>query len=268
MSSSTATRLDHIPSADGTLIACERSGSGPTLIVVNGALSDRSAVTGLRPYLDEHVTVVGYDRRGRGDSGDSEPYAPEREMDDLAAVVSASGGPAFVFGHSGGAILALEAALRGLPVSKLALNEPPYILEGSRPRPSADLATRLGRLIGAGDPEAALHLFLTDATGLPEDAIGGLRASPAWPRMLALARTARYDAAVTGRCELPAAERLAAFATPTLILQGGATLPWIKRGTAALAESLPNARLGVLRGQQHNPAPDVLADALLGFFAS
>ena len=268
MNSSTATRIDHIPSADGTLIACERSGSGPTLIVVNGALSDRSVVTGLRPYLDDRLTVIGYDRRGRGDSGDSAEYAPEREMDDLAAVVSASGGPAFVFGHSGGAILALEAALRGLPVSKLALNEPPYIPEGTRPRPSADLAARLGRLTDAGDREAALHLFLTDGTGLPEEAIGGLRASPAWPRMLGLAATVRYDAAVAGRCELPSVERLATFATPTLVLQGGATLPWIKRGTAALAKSLPNARLGVLRGQQHNPAPDVLADALLGFFAS
>jgi pimeloyl-ACP methyl ester carboxylesterase len=265
--STTAPFVDKIRSADGTLIACERSGSGPNLVIVNGALSDRRSAAGLRPFLDPHLTVIAYDRRGRGDSGDAERYAPEREMDDLAAVVEASGGRAFVFGQSSGAILALEAALRGLPVGRLVLNEPPYLVGDSRPRPSVDLAERLGRLVGAGDREAALHLFLTDAIGLTEDGVAELRSSEAWTALLGLAATAAYDAAITGRLALPATARLEKFETPTLVTCGEATAPWIRRSTRALAEALPNGRVETLAGQGHRPAPDVLASALLGFLA-
>jgi pimeloyl-ACP methyl ester carboxylesterase len=261
-----AATLDHIPSADGTLIACERSGSGPSLVIVNGALSDRRSADGLRPHLDPHLTVVAYDRRGRGASGDAPHYAPEREMEDLAAIVAATGGNAFVFGHSSGAILALEAVLRGLPVKRLALNEPPFIVGSSRRRPSVDLEDRLRRLIDAGDREAALHLFLTDATGLDEAAIGGVRSGPAWPRMLELAHTASYDAALTSGNEMPAAERLASLRTPTLVLNGDKTAPWIQTSVAALAASIPSARREVLAGQAHNPEPGILAKALLAFF--
>jgi pimeloyl-ACP methyl ester carboxylesterase len=264
--SSTAS-LVMIASADGTRIACERSGSGPNLVIVNGALSDRSSAAGLRPHLDPFVTVIAYDRRGRGDSGDGERYAPEREMEDLAAVLEASGGPSVVFGQSSGGMLALEASLRGLPVSRLAINEPPYIVGDSRRRPSPDLAERLRRLIDSGDREAATHLFLTDAVGLPEEALAGLRSGPAWPRMLGLAHTLRYDALIAGQYELPLSERRAAFRTPTLVLRGGASEPWIRLGTEALAASLPNGRLVELAGQQHSPAPDVLAAALLEFLA-
>jgi pimeloyl-ACP methyl ester carboxylesterase len=257
-----------ILSADGTSIACERSGSGPNLVIVNGALSDRSAAASLRPLLDPYLTVIAYDRRGRGDSGDDERYAPEREMEDLAAVLEASGGPAFVFGQSSGGILALEASLRGLNVSRLAINEPPYIVGDSRRRPSADLAERLRRLIDGSDREAATHLFLTDAVGIPEEGLAVLHSGPAWPRMLGLAHTLAYDALVAGRYELPAIERLAAFRTPTLVLRGEATAPWIRLGTSALADALPNGRLTDLPGQEHSPAPDVLAPALLAFLTS
>jgi pimeloyl-ACP methyl ester carboxylesterase len=263
---STTVLVDHVPSADGTPIAWERSGSGPSLVIVNGALSDRRSADGLRPLLDPHLTVVAYDRRGRGASGDASRYAPEREMEDLAAVLAATGGPAFVFGHSSGAILALEAALRGLTVMKLALNEPPFIVGRSRRRPSADLVDRLRGLVDGGDREGAVHLFLTDAVGLSEAAIGGARSGPAWPRMLELAHTLSYDAALTSGNELPAAERLASFRIPTLILTGDATAPWIDAGTAALAASIPGARREVLAGQEHNPEPGVLAKALLAFF--
>ena len=265
---SAAASLDHVPSADGTLIACERSGSGPSLVIVNGALSDRRSADGLRPHLDPHLTVVTYDRRGRGASGDAPRYAPEREMEDLAAVVAATGGNAFVFGHSSGAILALEAVLRGLTVKKLGLNEPPFIVGTSRRRPSADLEDRLRRLIDAGDRESALHLFLTDATGLDEAAIGGVRSSPAWPRMLEIAHTAAYDAALTSGNELPAAERLASLRPPTLVLNGDKTAPWIQMTAAALAAAVPGARREVLAGQAHNPEPGILAKALLAFFTN
>ena len=263
-----AASLDHVPSADGTLIACERSGSGPSFVIVNGALSDRRSADGLRPHLDPHLTVVTYDRRGRGASGDAPRYAPEREMEDLAAVVAATGGNAFVFGHSSGAILALEAVLRGLTVKKLGLNEPPFIVGTSRRRPSADLEDRLRRLIDGGDRESALHLFLTDATGLDEAAIGGVRSSPAWPRMLEIAHTAAYDAALTSGNELPAAERLASLQVQTLVLNGNKTAPWIQMTATALAAAIPGARREVLAGQAHNPEPGILAKALLAFFTN
>jgi pimeloyl-ACP methyl ester carboxylesterase len=263
--SSTSTLVEHVPSADGTPIACERSGSGPNLVVVNGALSDRRSTAGLRPHLDPHLTVIGYDRRGRGDSGDDARYAPEREMEDLAAVIGATGGQAFVFGQSSGAVLALEAALRGLPISRLVLNEPPYIVGDTRRRPSADLAERLRRLVDAADREAALHLFLKDAIGIPENAVYELQSGPAWPRMLGLAATMAYDVTITDGNELPGIDRLATFPTPTLVTCGEATAPWIQIGTSALAETLPNGRLETLAGQGHTPAPDILASALLRF---
>jgi pimeloyl-ACP methyl ester carboxylesterase len=265
MSSNVAPSIDKVRSADGTLIACERSGSGPNLVIVNGALSDRRSAAGLRPHLDPNFTVIAYDRRGRGDSGDAERYAPEREMDDLAAVLEAGGGRAFVFAQSSGAILAMEAALRGLAVDRLVLNEPPFIVGDSRRRPSADLAERLSHLVNAGDRESAVHLFLTDAVGLSDVEVAGMRSTEAWPAILKLAPTTAYDAALTAGHEMPAAARLEAFEIPTLVTCGGATLPWIQRSTKALAEALPNGRLEQLPGQGHRPAPDVLAPALLEF---
>jgi pimeloyl-ACP methyl ester carboxylesterase len=265
MSKNIAPSIDKLRSADGTVIACERSGSGPNLVIVNGALSDRRSAAGLRSHLDPSFTVIAYDRRGRGESGDAEGYAPEREMDDLAAVLEAAGGRAFVFGQSSGAILALEAALRGLSVDRLVLNEPPFIVDDSRRPPSADLAKRLARLVEAGDRESAVHLFLTDAAGLSDADVAGMRSTEAWPTMVSLAPTTAYDATLTAGNDLPPAARLAAFQTPTLVTCGSASPPWIRRATKALAEALPNGRLELLPGQEHRPAPDVLAPALLEF---
>jgi pimeloyl-ACP methyl ester carboxylesterase len=263
----TASIVDRIESADGTIIAVERSGSGPNLVIVNGALSDRRAAARLRPYLDDALTVIAYDRRGRGDSADQPGYAPEREMDDLAAVLEAAGGRGFVFGQSSGAILALEAAVGGLGIDRLVLNEPPFIVDDSRRRPSPDLPARLARLVDAGDREAALHLFLTNAAGMTDEVIAAMRSTEVWPTMIGLAATAAYDATLVGDSQLPTADRLAAFGTATLVTCGDATAPWIRRGTSALVERLPNARLELLPGQAHSPAPDVLAKALLGFLA-
>ena len=256
-----------IPSADGTRIAVERSGSGPSVVIVNGALSDRSSAAGLRPLLDPHLTVIAYDRRGRGDSGDGEQYKPEREMEDLAAVIDGERRPG----------VRVRPVERGDPRPGGGAARPPrqpaghqrtaIHRRGSRRRPSVDLADRLRRLIDGGDREAATHLFMRDAVGASDEAINGLRSSPAWSHMLGLAHTLAYDDLVAGRYELPATECLQAFAVPTLVTRGGATEPWIKLGTETLAGHLPNARLVDLPGQGHSPAPDVLAEALLEFFA-
>lgn len=259
--------MEHVTSADGTIIAFERGGSGPALVVVNGALSVGTTSNALGAFLEGHLTLVRYDRRGRGSSGDAAAYVPEREIEDLAAVLAAVAEPgaACVFGHSSGAILSLEAAMRGLPMRRLAVNEPPYIVEGTRPRPPLEIADELRARIAAGDREGALRHFLVDQVGLPVPAVEQMRGSPIWPQMLAIAHTAAYDSALTVRSEIPV-ERLAALSMPVLVLRGGASFPWIGETARRVSEALPDAELVTLPGQPHSPAPEVLAPELLRFF--
>lgn len=257
--------MQRVRSRDGTELACETSGSGPALVIVNGALSDRSSVTPLRAHLERHFTVVGYDRRGRGDSGDTAPYHPERELEDFAAVVAAHQ-PAFVFGHSSGAILALRSALKGVPIERLALNEPPFILPGTRPLPPGDITSRIADRIKADDREGALRIFFGEQVGLPASAFEQMKGSPLWPRMVALAHTVPYDSALAGDSTLPPAALLDKLTLPVLVLNGTASAPWLAETARALVAALPNARAKTLEGQAHVPAPDVLAPVLVDFF--
>ena len=261
--------MEYVSSRDGTGIAFERSGAGPALVVVNGALSVGTPGNPLGPLLDPHFTLVRYDRRGRGASADAPEYAPEREIEDLEAVVAAvahagEAGP-FVFGHSSGARLSLNAAMRGLPIERLAVNEPPYILEGTRPYPRAMMPRELRALLAAGDREGALQHFLLDQVGLPGFAVDQMRASPFWPQMLAIAHTTAYDSELTIDNEMPV-EALARLEIPVLVTRGGASFPWIGESARVLAETLPNAEFVVLEGQLHSPTPQALAPELIRFF--
>jgi pimeloyl-ACP methyl ester carboxylesterase len=259
--------MEHVTSADGTRIAVERRGSGPALVVVNGALSVGTTSNMYGPLLEPRFTLVRYDRRGRGASGDGPAYAPEREIEDLAAVLEAASadGSAFVLGHSSGAILALEAAMHGLPVARLAVNEPPYIVEGTRDRPSPDVADQISAQIADGDREGALRTFFTVAVGLPPAAIEYVEGSPDWPPMLAVAHTAAYDVALAGHSEIPA-ERLAMLRLPVLVVRGGASFPWIGETARQVADAVPGAELVTLPGQPHSPAPEAIAPELVRFF--
>jgi pimeloyl-ACP methyl ester carboxylesterase len=221
----------------------------------------------LGPFLEPHFTLVRYDRRGRGASGDGSVYAPEREIEDLAAVLETASEPgtAFVFGHSGGAILSLEASMRGLPIRRLAVNEPPYIVEGTRPRPPLKIADKLRDLIAAGDREGALLAFLIEQVGLPVPAVEQMRGSPIWPQMLAIAHTAAYDSALSVHSEIPV-ERLSGLRMPVLVLRGGASFPWIGETARRVSEAVPDAELVTLPDQPHSPAPEVLAPELVRFF--
>jgi pimeloyl-ACP methyl ester carboxylesterase len=221
-----------LQSRDGTRIAYETSGTGPPLVVVNGALSDRSAFGLLRPHLAPRFTLFAYDRRGRGDSGDTAPYAPQREIEDLAKVIEAAGAPAFVFGHSSGGILALRAAMSGVPMQRLAVNEPPFIIEGTRPMPPRDIPARLNERIAANDREGALRIFLLEHVGLPLPVLEGMKASPLWPRMLGMAHTVRYDSEIAEDPAVPVAS-LAKLSLPTLVLNGTASFPWIAQTARA-----------------------------------
>lgn len=232
------------------------------MILVGGAFSDRSAGIPLATALAPYVTAITVDRRGRGDSGDANAYAVEREIEDLAAVIGAVGGRAAVFGHSSGACLALEAAARGLPIDRLALYEPPYIPEGFRPRPGADLAARMRSLLREGRRDDVVELFQVEAIGLPLAVVQGFKATPMWPGLTRVAHTVPYDVDVTGPGNLLPADRLARITAPTLVMAGTAGFDWMLAGARAVVAAIPGARLQEFEGLDHG-APGSRPEALL-----
>jgi len=258
-----------VTSGDGTTIAFDRSGEGPPLVLVGGALSDRLAAASLTEALASRFTVIAYDRRGRGDSGDTAPYAVEREIEDLETLVAEAGGSAFVFGHSSGAALALEASARGLPATKLALYEPPFIVDdGHEPLPD-DYVERLAELAESGRRGDAVEYFLTSGPGVPPKVVAGMRSEPFWAGMERIAHTLAYDGAVMGDTmagrPLPA-DRWASVTVPTLVMDGDQSPAWARNSVAALAEILPNSERRSLEGQDHGAASEVLAPVLVDFF--
>ena len=254
-------------SKDGTAIAFDRAGSGPSLILVAGALSDRSAsAPGLIPLLQSKFTVFAYDRRGRGASGDAAPYAVAREVEDLDAIVSAAGGSAYAYGVSSGAALALEAAASGVALSKLALFEPPYRADDSVPRPPVDLSQKIGEMVSAGRLGDAIEAFLTKAVGLPAEAVKQMRAAPMWPGLEAFAPSLLHDLAIMGDGSIPVG-RIGSITAPTLVIASEASPPWLQKAVRTVAESLPKAQSRFLPGQFHNVPPQTLAPVLQEFFA-
>jgi pimeloyl-ACP methyl ester carboxylesterase len=260
---------DTVTSADGTVIAFDSIGEGAPVILVGGAVNDRTSVAGLATVLgDAGFRAVAYDRRGRGDSGDAPVYEVEREVEDLAALISYVGGSAALFGHSSGAILALEAASRGLPITKLAIYEPPYVVVESRPRPGDDLASRVRELISADDRSGAVELFLTEGVGAPPQQIAGMKAAPVWDWFKALAHTLPYDLDICGPGNHLPADRLAKIDAPVLAIGGGNGEAWIRAAAKAVAAAVPNGRYETLEGQDHGVLhrPESLRGLLSGFF--
>jgi pimeloyl-ACP methyl ester carboxylesterase len=257
--------MDTVTSADGTTIAFDRAGDGPPVILINAGPTDRTVNAPLVGLLAPHFTVVNYDRRGRGDSGDTAPYAVDREYEDLAAVIGEAGGAACVFGNSGGGILALEAAARGLPITKLAVWEPPIAIDGSRPPLPQDYRERLARLLAAGRRGDMVELFLTQAVGMPTEVVAGMRQAPFWPSMEAVAHALIYDAMIVEGFSQPTG-RVAGVKVPTLVLDGGQT-PWLSTAAQAVADAVPDARRRTLQGQPHNVDAAALAPALAAFFS-
>jgi pimeloyl-ACP methyl ester carboxylesterase len=260
-----------VTSKDGTTIAFDAWGEGQPLIMIDGATSYR----GVNPtnaevgrLLGEEFRAYAYDRRGRGESTDTAPYAVQREIEDLAALIADAGAPASVFGWSSGAVLALDAAAAGLPISRLALFEPPFVVDGSRPPLPSDYVQRLDDAAANGRPGDAVELFMTAAAGMPVEAVAGMRQSSFWPALEAVAHTIAYDGRIMGSTmsggPLPS-DRWAAVTVPILVLHGNATEPWLIAAAHALAELLPTASLQAVEGQQHSAAADVLAPALRRF---
>lgn len=256
-------------SKDGTEIAFERSGSGPALVLVGGALSDRSAAREITPLLSKRFTVYAFDRRGRGDSGDTPPYSPGREVEDIDALLGEQRGPAYIYGHSSGSALALDAVEKLRRFERLAVYEPPFIIDSGADHLSTDYMSRIVELLSGGSRDGAVEYFLTAAVGIPPDALEQIKRSSSWQRMIDLAHTLPYEGALMGTTQsgrpLPR-DRWAAVTVPTLVMSGGASPVWYARSADALAEILPDATRRTFPGQRHGMEASLLAAALIEYF--
>jgi pimeloyl-ACP methyl ester carboxylesterase len=258
-----------VTSRDGTRIAFDTQGKGPVVIVVGGALSDRAGGSELAKQLSPRFTVVTYDRRGRGDSGDTAPYAVRREIEDLEALIDHAGGSARLVGFSSGASLALQAAAAlGDKVTKLALYEAPFSDADGAAAEWRAFAAQIDGLLDADRREDAIARFL-EFVGAPKDAVAGMKASPAWPGMLAMAPTLAYDIALLGEDRAVPVRVAATVGVPTLVMDGSESLgpmPFMRATADALGAAIPNATRRIVEGQGHQASADAIAPILLEFF--
>lgn len=252
-----------VVSRDGTTIAYEKAGDGPPIVLLNGSFRDHTIFDALVPELSPHCTTYVYDRRGRGESGDSPEYAVEREIEDLEAVIEEAGGQAVVFAGSSGANLALEAAMAGTPITKLALHEPYFRVEGY-PKPPGDFTDTLRALLADGKRSEAAEYFLAELVGFTPEVIADWRRGPLWATNETNAHTLLYDTAICGDFNVPA-ERLAAYRTPALVVNSDSTSDWLRAAAQATVAALPNGRGMQLPGSWHRVQMDVLGRVLAEF---
>jgi pimeloyl-ACP methyl ester carboxylesterase len=256
--------MQTVTSRDGTTIAYVRAGSGIPIVIATGVFNDHTTCAELADLLAADHRVVTYDRRGRGASGDTSPYDIDREVEDLAALIDEVGGTAAVFGFSSGAVLGLRAAADGVPITHLALYEPPFDDPEHRP---ADRPKRLADLIAQGRPGEAVALFQTDHIGLPAEMVARIQQSPMWTGLLAYAPSMVYDATITTTLAMPTVDMLA-VGTPTLVLNGVETWPTLREAAAALAKDMPAARHEeVPGGAMHTIPPEATAEAVRAFLS-
>jgi pimeloyl-ACP methyl ester carboxylesterase len=264
---------EKVRSKDGTTIAFSRTGDGPPIVFVDGALAFRAfnpAAAELASLLGRRFSVVAYDRRGRGESGDTPPYAPAREVEDLDAVISEVGGSAYVVAMSSGVALALDTAARNPGIQKLALYEPSFIVDDTRAPVPTNYTSHLKQLVSSGRRGDAVEYFMTTAVQVPPEMVAGMRQSPMWQGMEGVAHTLAYDGdtlgdAMTGK---PLSKkRWGSIAVPTLVMDGGASPAWLRNAVQALTDLLPNAERRTLEGQTHNVDAKVLAPVLAEFFS-
>ena len=261
--------MSYVRSKDGTTIACERCGAGPTLILVDGALCIRAFGPSpkLAPLLAEHFTVWSYDRRGRGQSGDTQPYSTAREVEDIAALIQEAGGPTSLLGLSSGGALALQAAAAGLDINKVVAYEPPYVDDAGQ-RGGDAYEGQLKRLVASGDRGGAVKYFMKDMVGVPAPFVVLMRLMPwIWRKLAAVAHTLPYDAALMTSFRIPRSS-FAFIRVPALVMNGSKTDQRLKDAARAIAAVIPGARHSELAGQTHNVKPDVLTPAVVEFLRS
>jgi pimeloyl-ACP methyl ester carboxylesterase len=260
--------MKKVQSVDGTIIAYDQVGSGPALILVDGALGSRALgfMDPLVALLAPNFTIFAYERRGRGESTDTQPFAVEREIEDIEALINEAGGEAFLYGISSGACLALEATIKlGHKVKKLALYEAPYDSDEARRQAFRNYRKQLAEVLAEGRRGDALGLFMM-FVGMPPEHLEGARQQPMWPMWEAVAHTLAYDAAAMGDDGSVPIEKAARVTVPTLVMDGSASFPFMYTTAVALAKAIPNASHRQLQGQTHDVAAEALAPVLLEFF--
>jgi pimeloyl-ACP methyl ester carboxylesterase len=264
--------MSTVRSADGTTIAYTRAGQGPPLILVDGALCSRSfgPMPKLAEQLTPRFTVYTYDRRGRGESGDAAPFEPRREVEDLEALMAVAGDPVYLHGTSSGAALALEAAKHIPAIARLALYEPPFIVDDTRDPMPADWLPRLKQLLAANQPGDAVKMFMR-FVGTPAIFTAIMPLTPVWGKLKAAAPTLPYDLTIMhdhqkGTPLTP--DEWAAVKAPTLVAAGSKSPAWMTNGTRALAGALPDATYRTLPGQNHMVKPQAIAPVLTEFFTA
>jgi pimeloyl-ACP methyl ester carboxylesterase len=259
--------MDTVASCDGTPIAFDRAGTGSPLVFVAGAFNDHTTCAPLAAQLAARHTVITYDRRARGESGNTLPYAIDREVEDLAALIEMAGGSAAVFGFSSGAQLALRAAADGVAITHLVLYEPPFAFDSNEFGPP-DLHRQLAELVAQGRPGDAVAHFQTAGIGLPEDFVAQLRQSPMWPALEAMAESVVYDATIMTTLARPTTA-MSAVTVPTLIISGADTWPKLKNAAGLLAAALPTAgRAEVPGGENHEIPPGPTAAVVRDFLST
>lgn len=259
--------MEKVISNDGTEIAYDKRGAGPAVLLIDGALCYRSfgPMPQLAELLAPDFTVYNYDRRGRGNSGDSPPYSLKREIEDLEALIDAAGGSAFVFGTSSAACLALEAAVQlGNKIKKLAMYEPPYNSDEVVSQAWKEYRKELATLLAVDRRGDAAALFMK-SVGTPDDQIQGMRQAPIWAMFEAVAPTLAYDAAALGEARSIPLKKAAQVTVPTLVMNG-TVIPFMLDTAQALANAIPQAQHRTLEGQPHDVNLEVLAPVLAEFF--
>jgi len=267
--------MNFATSKDGTKIAYDKTGQGPALVLIGGAFSYRKfpGTVQLAKLLSDKYTVINYDRRGRGDSGDTKPYHPAREIEDLQAVIDdAAGGTAYVWGLSSGAALALQAASAGVPIKKLALHEPPFVVDDSAHKVPADFLERVTGLIDGNRRSEAIKYFMIKGMGAPAFIVSMMRIMPGvWSKLMAVAHTLPYDAALmNGYMDgkpLPA-QFGSSVTMPTAVLEGTESPASLRSGARAVADALPQAKLVSKKGLGHTKQLNakLIASELIAFF--
>jgi pimeloyl-ACP methyl ester carboxylesterase len=259
--------MPSVTSPDETQIAFELRGAGPTVILVDGAMCSRKAgpMRSIAEVLAPRFTVIRYDRRGRNESSDTLPYSVEREIEDLETLAKTCAQPPLVFGISSGAVLIVKAAIRGVKFEKMALFEPALSLDPLAAQTTPDHSARLAQYLAANSPSDAVQYFLRQMVGVPAAIVMVMRWLPMWSQLKAIAKTLLYDAEITRPGSLTANE-VASIATPSIVIWGGKTSPFLKDSSQQFAKALPNATSRELEGQSHNASGKVLAPVLDEFF--
>ena len=256
-----------VTSKDGTKIAYDRVGHGPVVILVLGALNSGKSGAKLAKLLASHFTVITYDRRGRGDSTDTAPHARQREVEDVAALVDGVGEPVYLYGHSSGAALALEVAVKlRKKIKRLAIYEVPYSLGKDAIKASKEYDKQLQKILASGRNGDAVALFVRNV-GVSDKQIQAMKRMPMWKGLEALAPTLAYDSAVLGKGHSLPSALLAGITTPTLVMHGGKGAPSMRDVAQAISKTIPKAQLRTLAGQTHGVSPKVLAPVLTEFFS-